>query len=78
MTQLLAEAKRAGVSPEAYARILVEDALALQREAEEMTFEQIMRPVRRAAGKVSDIEIVRLVHKARAAHPGNNGRRRRR
>jgi hypothetical protein len=65
MTRLLAEAKRAGVSPEEYARNLVEDALALQREAEDLTFEQIMRPVRRATGKVSDAEIVRIVHKAR-------------
>jgi hypothetical protein len=65
MAQLLAEAKRMGVPPQDYAKRLIEDALALQREAEEKNFSQIMQPVRQRAGLVDEAEITRLVEKAR-------------
>lgn len=68
MAQLIARAKRMRMPPEDYAKRLVEDGLALQREAEEMTFAQIMGPVREAAGTVDDVEIVKLVKKARTDH----------
>jgi hypothetical protein len=74
MAQLLAEAKRIGVPPEDYAKRLVEDALSLQREAEEKSFSDIMKPVRKAAGTVNDAEIVKLVEKARTDHRRGNGR----
>jgi len=74
MDQLVAEATRAGIPPEDYARQLVEHGLALQREAEELGFAQIMKPVRQAAGKVSEAQIVRLVEKARASHHASIGR----
>jgi hypothetical protein len=66
MAQLIAEAKRLGVPPEDYASRLVEDGLALGREAERKTFAEIMGPVRRATGTVDEMEVVKLVEKARA------------
>jgi len=66
--QLRASANRLGIPPEAYAKRLVEDALAMEREAEPLTFAQIMAPVRRAAGAVGEDEIVKLVETARADH----------
>ena len=75
MAQLVAKAKRLGVPPEDYAKRLVEDGLAFQREAEESTFAEIMGPVRQAAGKIDDAEIVKLVEKARSRfRHGSNGR----
>lgn len=74
MAQLLAEAKRIGMLPEDYAKRIVEDALSLQREAEEKSFSDVMKPVRKAAGPVDDAEIVKLVEKARTNHRRNNGR----
>jgi|HubBroStandDraft_1064217.scaffolds.fasta_scaffold2267424_1 hypothetical protein len=74
MAQLIAKAKRLGVPPEDYAKRLVEDGLAFQREAEESTFAEIMAPVRQTAGKVDDAEIVKLVEKARSTRHGSNGR----
>ena len=66
MAQLVAKAKEIGVAPEDYARQLVADGLALQRQAERMSFSQIMRPVRAASGVMRDAEIVKLVERARA------------
>lgn len=63
-----------GVAPGDYAKRLIEDGLAFQREAEESSFAQIMKPVRDAAGDVDDAEIVKLVETARAEH--HSGRRR--
>ena len=66
--QLRAGAKRLGIPPEVYAKRLVEDALALEREAEGKTFAQIMAPVRQAAGAVDESEIVTLVERARTEY----------
>jgi hypothetical protein len=74
MAQLVARAKDLGLPPEDYARQLVEDGLALQREAESMTIAEIMRPVRKAAGAVDETEIVKLVEKARTDHHRIAGR----
>ncbi|HWE94735.1 MAG TPA: hypothetical protein VG269_12290 [Tepidisphaeraceae bacterium] len=74
MAQLVAKAKRMGVQPEDYAKRLVEDGLAFQREAEKMTFAEIMEPVRKAAGEVDEGEIVQLVERARADHHRRGGR----
>jgi hypothetical protein len=74
MAQLIARAKEMGVPPEDYARQLVEDALALQRQAESMTIAEIMAPVRKAAGNVDETEIVQLVEKARVDYHRNAAR----
>ena len=63
-----------GMPPEDYAKRLLEDELALQREAEKMTFAEIMAPVRQDAGTVEEAEIVKLVDKARTAHYRGEGR----
>jgi hypothetical protein len=70
MARLIAEAKRSGVSPEDYAKRLVEDGLHLRREAEEKSFGEILEPVGKGAGKVTDAEIVGLVEKFRAKRRG--------
>jgi hypothetical protein len=74
MAQLIADAKRMGVPPEDYAKRLIEEGLSIQREAEEKTFRQIMGPIRRAAGKIGDAEILALVERARPGHSRGNGR----
>jgi len=65
MAQLAAMARSHGVTPEDYAKQLVEDGLAIQREAEAASFADIMAPVRSTPGKVDDAEIVALVDQAR-------------
>ncbi|HEX4124121.1 MAG TPA: hypothetical protein VHY37_05285, partial [Tepidisphaeraceae bacterium] len=65
MAELVAKANRLGMPPEDYAKHIVEDGLALEREAEKTSFAEIMGPVRRAAGVVGEAEIVRLVGGAR-------------
>ncbi|HEX4124903.1 MAG TPA: hypothetical protein VHY37_09285 [Tepidisphaeraceae bacterium] len=67
MAALVSKANRLGVPPENYAKHLVEDGLTLEREAEKSSFAGVMGPVRRAAGIVSEAEIVALVEMAR--HP---------
>ncbi len=68
MAQLLAKDKRMGMPPEDYAKQLIEDGLALQREAEQSTFAEIMAPVRRTTGTVDEFEIVTLIEKVRTSH----------
>jgi hypothetical protein len=63
MSELVAKAKRMGIDPGDYAKRLIEDGLAFQREAEESSFKKIMAPVREAAGHVNDAEITKLVPK---------------
>ena len=77
MSDLLAKAKRLGIEPGDYAKKLIEDALAFQREAEESSFAQIMGPVREAAGAVDDAEIVNLVETARTKRRAVARRRKR-
>jgi hypothetical protein len=45
--------------------------LAILRDAKTKTFAEIMSPVRKAAGHVSEDEIVRLVDQARGGRKGN-------
>ena len=51
-----------------------EEFMALAREARTRNFAQIMEPVRKRSGRVSEAEIVKLVEEAR----GNKRRRQRR
>ena len=75
MAQLVESAKQIGVQPEDYAKQLVEDGLALQREAELMSFPQIVGRVRRANGVVDESEVVQLVEAARTDLYRNKSRR---
>jgi hypothetical protein len=65
MLDLVSKAKRMGMDPGDYAKRLIEDGLAFQREAEESSFAEIMGPVRDATGAVDDGEIQKLVDSAR-------------
>jgi hypothetical protein len=65
MAELAARANRLGISPADYARKLVERGLALERKAERSSFASIMAPVRKAAGIVSESEIIKLVNETR-------------
>jgi hypothetical protein len=70
MNDLIAKAKHLGIAPEDYAKKLIEEGLAFQRDAESSSFAQIMQPVRDAAGVVDDGEITKLVEVARTKrHP---------
>jgi hypothetical protein len=75
MMDLLAKARNMGMEPGDYAKRLIEDGLALQREAEESPFAKIMKPVRDAAGDVDDAQIMKLVETARAEHHGVSRRK---
>jgi hypothetical protein len=77
MNELVATAKRMGVDRGEYAGRLIEDGLALRREAEASTFAQFMTPVRDATGDVSDTEITRLVETARGDHHARGRRKKR-
>jgi hypothetical protein len=77
MSDLIAKAKRLGIDPGDYAKKLIEDALAFQREAEESSFAEIMRPVREGAGTVDDTEVVKLVETARTRHHAVGRRKKR-
>ena len=68
MSELVAKAKSMGIEPGDFAKQLIEDGLAFQREAEGSSFAEIMGPVRDASGDVSDVEITKLVETARADH----------
>jgi hypothetical protein len=68
MAQLVSRAKAMGVAPENFAAQLIEDGLALRREAESTPMAELMAPVRKATGAVNEKEIVRLVEKARNHH----------
>jgi hypothetical protein len=77
MAELVFKAKRVGQEPAEYARQLIEDALALQREAENSTLAEIMRPVRQSAGEIDQAEVVQIVEKARnGRHRGGRGKKR--
>jgi hypothetical protein len=77
MNALVSKAKRLGIEPGDYAKKLIEEGLAFQREAEESSFAEIMGPVRDASGKVDDAEIMKLVETARTKHHGTGRRKKR-
>lgn len=77
MSALVSKAKRLGIGPGDYAKRLIEEGLAFQREAEGSSFAEIMQPVRNAAGKVDDAEIMKLVETARAKHHAGGRRKKR-
>ncbi len=76
MAELVAKAKRIGIGPGDYAKRLIEDGLAFQREAEESSFAKIMKPVRNATGEVEDAEILDLVETVRAERHAAGRRKR--
>jgi len=67
---LRAQAKAAGVSPEVYAKKLIEEGVELEREARTKSLDEIFAPAQeqfRKSGMTED-ELDRLVDKARTQH----------
>ena len=70
LSQLARKAQKLGTTPEEYVRHLVEEDLAISRDARTKTFAQIIPPDRDA----DEAEIDRLVEKARSRHHRANSR----
>jgi hypothetical protein len=66
------------MSPEQYARHLVEEGLNLDQEARQRSFAELSIPFQRALGSLSDAQIDALVDEARTKHHRREGRLRRR
>ncbi|HEY4329774.1 MAG TPA: hypothetical protein VGN88_08560 [Phycisphaerae bacterium] len=64
MEVLARKAKRLGVTPGKYVKMLVEEDLAISEEARTKTFAEIMGPGR----EVDEEEVDRLVERAKARH----------
>jgi DNA polymerase/3'-5' exonuclease PolX len=77
LAELAEQAKSLGMTPQDYARELIQDALALEREARNLTFEEILGPLRSTAGKVDEDELDRLVDQARTQYHKKLGRKKR-
>jgi|GEM_PF-937931 len=69
--ELATHAKRLGLTPQRYVKQLIEDGLAMEREARERTFDELLAPVRTATDmdEVSDVDA--LVDRARSRHQAN-------
>jgi hypothetical protein len=77
MTKLVDKAKRLGVEPADYAKKLIEEGLAFEREAEKSSFAEIMQPVRDATGSIDDAQIIKLVKMAKAEYHAVGRRKKR-
>ena len=56
------------MTPQRYAKELIEEGLDLEREAKHKTFDQILAPLRNSVGEVDEMELDRLVERASARH----------
>ena len=64
MSELVEQAKRAGMTPEGYVRHLVEENLAIARDARTKTFAAIMGPGR----EVDEAELDQLVEASKTRY----------
>ena len=78
LNALTAKAKRLGMTPERYVRQLVEEDLAMDVEAREKSFAELMAPVREDFRKsgMSEAELDEIVDRARTRHHERNSRKR--
>lgn len=72
MAELTSKAKRLGMTPERYVRALVEEDLALDRQAKSTTFAKLMGSGR----EVDETELDQLVEQARTRHHQRMSRKR--
>jgi hypothetical protein len=70
------EAKRLGMSPNAYVLRVVEESLDLDKEARSSSWETLTAPFRKAFEGLADEEIDALVERARRAKASSKRRRR--
>jgi hypothetical protein len=77
LAALRAQEKALGMSAEGYARQLIEDGIALDRQAGETTFDELFAPVQRRFKKsgMSEAELDKLVDAARTRHHKRASRR---
>ncbi len=68
MVELTAIAKNLRLTPERYAKKLIQERLALEHIARTTTFAQLMMPVRKSARPIDEEELIRLVDEARDRH----------
>jgi hypothetical protein len=68
MAELASRARSLGMTPQRYARELIEEGLALAREARARSFDDILAPLRQTAGEIDDAELDGLVDRARTRH----------
>ena len=68
LAELTAQASSLGMTPQRYARELIEEGLAMEREARTKSFDEILVPLRRSAGEIDEAELDRLVDRARTRH----------
>ncbi len=65
LSALRRKAKLRGISADDYVGYLVEEALTLETEALKMTWEELVEPIQKSLGRLTDKEIDALVEKAR-------------
>jgi hypothetical protein len=70
MAALRAQAKAVGMTPDAYASRLLEEAIALEQEARSTTFDLLFAPMQRRfrESAMSEAELDALVEAARKRH----------
>ncbi|HSU69700.1 MAG TPA: hypothetical protein VLJ39_22635 [Tepidisphaeraceae bacterium] len=66
--ELERRARELGMRPEEYAKQLIEDGLAIQREARSTPLNALLSSFRQEAASVSDAELDALVDHARTRH----------
>jgi hypothetical protein len=74
---LRAQAKAAGMTADAYAGMLLEDAIALRQEARTTSFDALLAPVRRQFREsgMTEAELDSLVDAARKRHHRRTSRK---
>ena len=72
VAQVAQRASRLGMTPERYLKHLVEEDLAISREAKTHTFDELMGPDR----QVDEQELDRLVEAAKVKHHRRHSRKR--
>lgn len=77
LAALRAQAKAAGMTPDAYASRLLEEAIALEQEARAKTFDALFAPVQRRFREsgMSEAELDALVDAARKRHHRRTSRK---
>ena len=77
LATLHAQAKAAGMSADAYARVLLEDAIALHQQAKTSSFDVLLAPFRRRFREsgMTEAELDALVDAARKRHHRRTSRK---
>lgn len=71
------KAEQMGATPEQYLRHLIDEDLALDRQAQSTSLRELGRPFEKALAGVSDAELDEIVERARASHVSRTRTKRR-